>query len=82
MTTSKVQKTNINRESEMPPMKKKDFFEMVKNNDEPYNQKQKEIIRYRAIAEVKERENKALASLLEREKRKRERESREGSIRK
>lgn len=68
MASRKVQKTNIDSESEMPPMKKKDFFEMVKNNDEAYSQEQSENIKLKAVLTIKERQSKALAQLLEKEK--------------
>ncbi len=59
---------NVASDSEMPPMKKKDFYEMINNNDDAYMQKQKEIIKYKAMLEIEDRKNKALESLLEKEK--------------
>lgn len=71
---TKIQKENIttqahiNSESEMPPIKKKDFFEMIKNRDDAYNQKQKDIFKLKADNEIQNKKLKALIDILEKEK--------------
>ncbi len=50
----------INADSEMPPIKKKDFYELMKNNDDAYNKKLKDQAVYIARATLAERKARAL----------------------
>ena len=72
MNSRNIQKVNINSESDMPPIKKKDFFELINNNDDAYNQKIDELIKCKAKLQIEEKKNKAIENLLEKERREKE----------
>lgn len=68
----KQPEVDISSESEMPPIKKKDFFALVKNKDDIVEQRTRQVIKEKASKEILEKKLKHLETLYDASEKKRE----------
>lgn len=67
MSQKKTQQVDVSSDSEMPPIKKTDFYALIKNKDDVIEQKIKQIIKVKGHREILEEKLKDMEELYDKE---------------